>query len=151
VVTIINEQRKKEKEIKFYQKLSWPLDQVTMKGKINECLSPKINELKAIFKDNEMSMEWEKIADEVAKQEMKEQGLSDKVEMKYYLAKASGNDYTDWVKYHIQQKLVKQLEGHELIQKYMVLNKEFESRVKEENREKDEKNINEKRAQKSLK
>jgi hypothetical protein len=49
VVMIINEQRKKEKEIKSYKKLSWPLDQVTMKGKINECLSPKISELKAIF------------------------------------------------------------------------------------------------------
>jgi hypothetical protein len=43
------------------------------------------------------------------------------------------------------------LEGHELIQKYTVLNKEFENRVKEENHEQDEKNINEKRAQKSPK
>jgi hypothetical protein len=33
----------------------------------------------------------------------------------------------------------------------MVLNKEFEQRVKEENQEKDVKNINEKRAQKSPK
>jgi hypothetical protein len=97
-----------------------------------------------------MSMEWEKIANEVAVQEMEEQGIKDKVDMQTYLEKASG-DYTDWVKYHIQQKLVKRLEGHELIQKYMILNKEFESRVKDENHEKDEKNINEKRAQKSLK
>jgi hypothetical protein len=118
--------------------------------KINECLSPKLKELKAIFEDNEMSMEWNKIADEVAKEEMNEQGLSDKVETKYYLTKASG-DYTDWVRYHVQQKLVKRLEGHELIQKYTILNKEFENRVKEENREQDEKNINEKRAQKSPK
>jgi hypothetical protein len=43
------------------------------------------------------------------------------------------------------------LEDHELIKRYMVLNKEFEQRVKEENREKDEKNMNEKRAQKSPK
>jgi hypothetical protein len=101
VVKIINEQKKKDKEIKFYQKLSWPLKQVTMKGKIDECLSPKIKELKAIFKENEMSMEWKKIADEVVVQEMEEQGVSDKVEMKYYLDKASG-DYTDWLKYHVQ-------------------------------------------------
>jgi hypothetical protein len=43
------------------------------------------------------------------------------------------------------------VEGHELIQKYMVLNKEFEHRIKEENREKDVKNVNEKWAQKSPK
>jgi hypothetical protein len=47
--------------------------------------------------------------------------------------------------------LVKRLEGHELIQKYMVLNQEFETRIKEENWEKDEKNINEKWVQKSPK
>jgi hypothetical protein len=152
VVTIINEQRKKEKESRSYQKLSWPLSQVTIKGKINDCLSPKVNELKAIFEENEMTMEWEKIADEVAAEEMKEQGagVSKKEETKFYLDKASG-DYRDWLKYHIQQKLVKRLEGHELIQKYMVLNQEFETRVKEENREKDMKNINDKRAQKSPK
>jgi hypothetical protein len=72
VVTIINEQRKKEKKIKSYQKLSWPLNKVTMKGKIDDCLSPKVNELKAIFEENEMSMEWEKIAEEVAAEEMEE-------------------------------------------------------------------------------
>jgi hypothetical protein len=123
-----------------------------LKGKIDKCLSPKIEELQAIFEANEMSMEWDKITEEVTQEEMKEQAVDvlEREEPKRYLTKVSG-DYTDWLKYHIQQKLIKRLEGHELIQKYMVLNHEFENRVKEENREKDVKNINEKMVQKSPK
>jgi hypothetical protein len=46
VVKIIDKQRKKEKEVKFYQKLPQPLTKLTMKDKINEYLSPKLDELK---------------------------------------------------------------------------------------------------------
>lgn len=43
------------------------------------------------------------------------------------------------------------MQEHEVVRKYNALNKDFEIRVKEENQETDEKNINEKRAQKSPK
>lgn len=46
---------------------------------------------------------------------------------------------------------MKKLETHDIVKKYNELNKNFVVRVKEENRELDEKNINEKRAQKSPK
>jgi hypothetical protein len=60
-------------------------------------------------------------------------------------------DYSDILRYRVQEKLIKRLEDHELVRRYTILNKEFEKRVKEENCEMDEKNMNEKRAQKSPK
>jgi hypothetical protein len=66
------------------------------------------------------------------------------------IGKAFGG-YSDILKYRVQEKLIKRLEDHELVKKYTILNKEFEKRVKEENRETDTKNMNEKRAQKSPK
>jgi hypothetical protein len=77
-----------------------------MREKINEGLSPKLNELKTIFDQNELSKEWTKIADEVTQAEMNEQGLSAKVERRLYLDGASG-DYTDWLKYRVQERLIK--------------------------------------------
>jgi hypothetical protein len=93
--------------------------------------------------------EWEKIVNEVAKEEAIAYGVEQSTS-KVFLGKASG-DFSDCMRYRVQEKLIKRLEDHELIKKYTVLNKEFEQRVKEENREKDVKNINEKRAQKSPK
>jgi hypothetical protein len=56
VVKIIDEQRKEEKEMRQYQRLPWPLKKLTMKDKINECLSPKLDELRDIFDENESRM-----------------------------------------------------------------------------------------------
>jgi hypothetical protein len=150
VVKIIDEKRKEDKEKKTYQKLTWPLPVMTMKGKIDECLSPKIEELKSIFAENDSSMEWMKIVDEVTKEEQTACGVLELALADSLIAKVKG-DFSDCRRYHVQEKIIRRVEGHKLIQKYTVLNKEFEHRIKEENREKDVKNVNEKRAQKSPK
>jgi hypothetical protein len=93
-----------------------------MKDKINECLSPKLDELKAIFDKNESSMEWEKIVDEFAKEEMIACGVQQSPS-KVFLTKALG-DFSDCMRYRVQEKIIKRLEDHELIKKYTVLNKE---------------------------
>jgi hypothetical protein len=95
-------------------------------------------------------MEWEKIVEEVTKEEQVACGVLVPAPVEVLVTKAKG-DFSDCMRYRVQEKIIKRVEGHELIQKYTVLNKEFEHRVKEENREKDMKNINEKRAQKSPK
>jgi hypothetical protein len=69
VVEIIDEKRKMDKEKRTYQKLTWPLLLMMMKGKIYKCLSLKIEELKSIFVENNSSMEWTKIVEEVTKEE----------------------------------------------------------------------------------
>jgi hypothetical protein len=142
--------REEEKVERSYQKFSWPQKRLTtVMEKIDECLSLKLDELKSIFDENELSMEWEKIVEEVAKKEIENQGAAESP-AKEFLTKSIGG-YADLMKYRVQEKLIRRLEDHELIKRYTVLNKEFEQRVKEENREKDEKNMNEKRAQKSPK
>jgi hypothetical protein len=134
---------------RFYQKVSWPIKNTLVKDKVNECLSPKLDEIKMIFEKNDSAIEWEKIVNEVAKAEAKVCGQG-KTPPKELISRAVGN-YSDILRYRVQEKLIKRLEDHELVRRYTILNKEFEKRVKEENREMDEKNINEKRAQKSPK
>jgi hypothetical protein len=56
---------------RFYQKVSWPIKNTLVKDKVNECLSPKLDEIKMIFEKNESAMEWKKIVDKMAKAEAK--------------------------------------------------------------------------------
>jgi hypothetical protein len=149
MVDIIKEQRKEVKMERFYQKDSWPIRNPLVKDKVNECLLPKLDEIKTIFEENELTMEWEKIVNEMAKVEAKACGQKETLP-KELISRAVGN-YSDILRYHVQEKLIKRLEDHKLVKKYTILNKEFEKRVKEENRETDVKNMNEKRVQKSPK
>jgi hypothetical protein len=71
VVDIIKEQRNQDKMERFYQKGSWPIKNPLVKDKVNECLSPKLDEIKMIFEKNESAMEWKKIVDKMAKAEAK--------------------------------------------------------------------------------
>jgi hypothetical protein len=114
-----------------------------IKGKINECLSPKIEELRSIFEENESSIEWTKIVEEVTKEEQVTCGVLVPAPAESMVTEAKG-DFSDCMRYRVQEKIIRQVEGHKLIQKYTVLNKEFKHRVKEENQEKDTKNVNEK-------
>lgn len=61
------------------------------------------------------------------------------------LLPAAGN-HSDIMRCGIQKKIMEKLEHHDVIQKYNALNKNFKVRVKEENQEVDEKNVNKKRA-----
>lgn len=51
----------------------------------------------------------------------------------------------------VQQMIIKKCEQSKVIKKYNTLNQKFVKRVKDENSEMDEKNVNEKQAQKSPK
>jgi hypothetical protein len=104
---------------------------MTMKG-IDKYLLPKIDKVKSIFAENESSMEWLKIVEEVAKEEQEACGVVDLMQVKSLVTKAKG-DFSDCIRYWVQEKIIKRVEGHKLIQKYTVLNKEFEHRVKEKN------------------
>jgi hypothetical protein len=99
VVDIIKKQRKKDKMERFYQKGSWPIKNPLVKDKVNECLSPKLDEIKMIFEKNESAMEWEKIVDEVAKAEAKACGQGE-MPPKELISRAVGN-YSDILRYHV--------------------------------------------------
>lgn len=56
------------------------------------------------------------------------------------------SDSAPALKIEVQELIIERLQEHELIKRYIKLNKEFERRVKEENRERDEKKASENRA-----
>lgn len=116
---------------------------------LENVVSPKYMELKAIFKEEGKEMDWEGIVSAQVKE------LDDYNLLEGTLEECTGNvavplDRLDPLRLEVQQSIIKKCEAHELIKTYNKLNKEFESRVKDENREMDVKNRNEKRGQKSL-
>lgn len=148
VVEIINEQRKEQQLMTPYRKYR-RMTSGSTQDEIDKHLSPKIKELKTIFEENGVLMEWEKIVDNAVKDCTDGYGITN-AKTEEYLGRSAGTT-EDFLKVEVQEFIIKKLEGHELIKQYIRLNREFEKRVKVENREQDVKNENEKRAQKSPK
>lgn len=149
VVDIINQQREEQTSTRSYLQYSSP-ENMNIKHRIEKSLSPKIKELKAIFEEAGAVMEWERIVDETVLGTTDGYGL-DESNVQEYLSRVEGNSEEDDLKVEIQENIIKNLEGHDLIKQYIRLNENFYKRIKEENREIDVKNANEKRAQKSPK
>lgn len=144
VVDIINQQREEERLKTPYANLSLPSDYMTYEEMLKQCVSPKMKELEKIFEEQGERMEWERIVNETSKSIAKDKPVES------MCSPAVGN-FTDLLRCAVQRNIVEKLETHDVIKKYNDLNKNFEVRVKEENREVDEKNVNDKRAQKSPK
>lgn len=119
--------------------------------RINITYSPKLKELQKIFTMEKQEMEWEKIVASSVSEIYEGMGIHEYEEDPMIYLKPARSDERNVFKADVQAKVIERSESHALIQEYMGLNAGFEKRVKDENREVDEKNVNLKRAQKSPK
>lgn len=144
VVDIINQQRKDDQLKPPYENMLIPDESLLLPYAhwLTKYVHPKFKELEEIFEEAGERMEWERIVADRA------QSVQKSVES--ITSPAAGNR-SDMIRCGIQRQIVERLDNHEVVQKYNALNKDFGIRVKQENWETDEKNINEKRAQKSPK
>jgi hypothetical protein len=72
-----------------------------------------------------------KIVEEIIKEEQVTCGVLVPAPAESLVTKAK-EDLSDCMRYQVQEKIIRRVEGHKLIQKYTVLNKEFERRIKKE-------------------